>query len=200
MALCFFNSSAFSTMSPNLPSPTPRRSFFASPLSNQLSGLRFSSSFTSKRAHNFRSPNTSHRPIRCSVSQVTETTTSGNPLVLPLCFFCIFIYTYIIGVYFWSVMAISFVLEIRIMICCELLNCDCQEHNSLRAFYHVSVVSSRLLGTGIKKQIVHRRPVSGSLFKKHFSVFVAVKIYGHFLLKAFLVDRYLINVPFSRLM
>ncbi|KAF5473296.1 hypothetical protein F2P56_009918 [Juglans regia] len=76
MALSFFNSSAFYTMSPNLPSPTPRRSFFASPLSNQLSGLRFSSSFTSKRALNFRSPNTSHRPIRCSVSQVTETTTS----------------------------------------------------------------------------------------------------------------------------
>ncbi|KAG2683451.1 hypothetical protein I3843_10G031000 [Carya illinoinensis] len=77
MAISFFNSSAFSTISPNLPSPTTRRSFFASPLSNQLFGLRFSSSFTSKRALNFRSsPNTSHRPIRCSVSQVTENNTT----------------------------------------------------------------------------------------------------------------------------
>lgn len=82
MAISFFHNSTFSVMTPNLPSP--RRTSFASPLSSQLFGLNFSSSPTSKRGLKFRSTGISHRLIRCSVSQATETATPGNSLARSL--------------------------------------------------------------------------------------------------------------------
>ncbi|KAE8098804.1 hypothetical protein FH972_016841 [Carpinus fangiana] len=63
-------------MSPNLPTPTARRAPFASSLSNQLFGRGLSPSPTSKPSLKLRSKIPCHGPIKCSVSEVTETASS----------------------------------------------------------------------------------------------------------------------------